>query len=632
MRKVIIAILLTSLLFAGGFHVHAQESAPAEIIKVDAANFPAITALLDVYAPDGRFATGMEASNLTMLENGNPLPLTSLEEKEVGAQIVLAVNPGPPMDTRDSLGISRYERAVEVLRLWAEARPLTPPDELSLISTTGPILLSATPSEWRNSLVSFQPDARAAVPGLQSLTFALDFLEGQPGLEEGMKQTILFLTPHLPDQTTIDELARLTERASLLGVRVNVWLIDADTYFAHISANALKSLALQTGGKYFAYSGVETLPDPENYFSHLRHIYKVQYESQLNVGGTHQLAAQVKWGELALVSEATSFEVDIQPPNPMLISPPSQIVRQAPEDDPYNTEELFPKQQAFEILVEFPDGHRRDIQRVALFVDEEMVAERVVPPFDTLAWDLNKYLSDGEHSLQVEVEDSLGLTKTSVGVPVTVTVVQPPTGVMAFFGRNSDALTIGVIALAGLLLAGILLIGGRRSLHTFAVRRAEKKASHDPVSQPISALRKTEKKKWGFSLPAWKPQPASVKAAASLARLNGNGNSHAGAGIPLAGEEVTFGADPVKVAFVLDDPSISPSHAQIYRDDEGVFRIVDRQSVAGTWVNMEAVDDQEGKPLGHGDVIHFGKLRYEFRVEKPPKSKQVRVVLEKRGR
>jgi len=631
MRRIIIAILIAGIFIAGGLNVHAQEGARAKIVKVDTTNFPTMTVLLDVYAPDGRFASGMETANLTMLENGNPLPLTSLAEEEVGAQIVVAVNPGPPMDTRDSAGISRYERAVEQLRLWAEARPLTPVDEISLISTTGPILLGASPSEWRNSLVSFQPDVRAAVPSLQSLTFALDYLEGQPGLQEGMKRSILFLSPHLPDQTAIDELTALTERASRLGVRVNVWMIDADNYFAHFSANALKSLALQTGGSYFAYSGVETLPDPESYFDSLRHVYRLSYQSQLNVGGTHQLAAQISWGELNLVSEATSFEVDIQPPNPMLLSPPSQIVRQAPEDDPYNKDQLLPLEQSFDILVEFPDGHPREIKRVALYVDEEMVAEKLAPPFDTLTWDLAEYLNDGEHSLQVEVEDSLGLTKTSVGVPVTLTVVQPPTGVLAFFGRNSRILTIGVVALAGLILIGILLIGGRRSIRTIAAkRRAEKKASHDPVSQPIPALKKADKNKWSFSLQAWKPQPRQEKALAFLTRLNGKGRSAVGAGIPLTGKKMTFGADPVKVAFVLDDPSISPRHAEIYQDDDGVFRIVDQESIAGTWVNLEAVGQSKGTPLTHGDLVYLGNLRYEFRLPKAPKRKKPHVQVEKR--
>ena len=627
MRKVIVAIFLTTILLLSGINVRAQETARAEIISVDASDFPTITALLDVYAPDGKFVSAMDAANITALEDGNPIPITELTEQEIGAQIVVAINPAPPMDKRDDFGVSRYDLAVENLRLWAENRPLEPQDELSLVSTAGPLLVNATPSEWRNSLVSYQPDARAAIPSLQSLSFALDLLEGEQDTQLGMKRSILFITSHLPDQTTVNELERLTERAMLMNTRVNVWLIDAEAYFVHFSANALKSLALQTGGDYFALSGTEILPDPETYFSHLRHLYTFSYESRLASGGNHRLATQVQFGELNLLSPDQSFALDIQPPNPMLLSPPAQIVRQAPEDDPYNTENLLPTEQIIEFLVEFPDGHPRPITRAALFVDEEMVAEITSPPFEEFQWDISGYISSGEHSLQIEVEDSLGLTRMSLGVPLSLTLVQPPTGLLAFFGRNGSLLTIGVIAFAGLFLAVILLIGGRRGIQSFAARRKAKAASHDPLTQPIPITKDEPSKKRRIPFKGWTRGQKRIKALAYLTRLNGNGHTGAGTQIPLTGEEMTFGSDPVKVAFVLDDPSISPSHARLSQDEEGRFLISDQNSVAGTWVNFEALDS-EGRVLAHGDLIHFGMLRYQFTVKKPPVMRTPKVLVE----
>lgn len=629
MRKVFLAILFATLLLAGGFHVLAQETARAEIIKVDPSSFPTITALLDVYDAQGKFVTDLDAANVTVLEDGQPLPLSELTEEEVGVQLVVAINPGPPMAVRDKLGISRYERVVEVLRLWAEARPLEPQDEMSLVTTTGPLLIGATPSEWHNSFVSFQPDARAAVPSLESLSLALDVLEGQQDSPTGMKHSILFLTPHLPDQSTVDKLENLAQRAATLGARVNVWLIDSEAYFVHFSATSLKSLAFQTGGEFFAYSGVETLPDPEIYFAHLRHLYTLKYESQLATGGTHNLAAWVQSGELDLLSEEQSFALDIQPPNPMLLSPPAQIVRQAPEDDPYNIDLLQPTEQVIEILIEFPDGHPRPIINATLFVDDEIVSVITEPPFDKFHWNISEYLSSGEHSLRIEVEDSLGLIKTSLGVPVTLTVVQPPTGALAFFGRNSSNLTIGVIALAGILLALILLAGGRRGLFTFAIARREaKKASSDPLTQPVPAITDDPKNNLQSSAQGWGRRPKRVKASAYLARLNGGSKNVAIKRIPLTGEEITFGTDPVKAAYVLDDPSISPIHARINPGEGGRFIISDQDSVAGTWVNFEQIGS-EGAVLAHGDLIHFGALRYQFIVEKPPNQKKPEISIEK---
>jgi len=630
MRKVFLAILFATLFLASGFLVHAQEAARAEIIKVDPSSFPTITALLDVYDAQGKFVSAIDAANITVLEDGQPLPLSELTEQEIGAQIVVAINPGPPMALRDKLGISRYERVVEVLRLWAEARPLEPQDEISLVATTGPLLIGASPSEWHNSFVSFQPDTRAAVPSLESLSLALDILEGQQDSRAGMKYSILFLTPHLPDQSTVDELEKLAQRATTLGARVNVWLIDSDTYFVHFSATSLKSLAFQTGGDFFAYSGIETLPNPENYFAHLRHLYTLKYESKLATGGAHNLATRVQFGDLSLTSEDQSFSLDIQPPNPMLLSPPSQIVRQAPEDDPYNIDLLQPTEQIFEILIEFPDGHPRAIRHATLFVDDEIVSVITDPPFEQFQWNISEYLSSGEHSLQIEVEDSLGLVKTSLGVPVTLTVVQPPTGTLAFFGRNSSNLTIGVIALAGVLLALILLAGGRRGLFTFATARREaKKASSDPLTQPVPAIIAEKKRNQQLSVQGWGRRSKRVKASAYLARLNGGRKPVEGKRIPLTGEEITFGTDPVKAAYVLDDPSISPIHARLHPGEDGRFIISDQDSVAGTWVNFEQVGS-EGAKLSHGDLIHFGTLRYEFIVEKPSTKKKPEISIEKR--
>ena len=78
MRKVFLSILFATLLLAGGFHVLAQEAARTEIIKVDPGSFPTIIALLDVYDSQGKFLSGLDAANVTVLENGQPLPLSEL--------------------------------------------------------------------------------------------------------------------------------------------------------------------------------------------------------------------------------------------------------------------------------------------------------------------------------------------------------------------------------------------------------------------------------------------------------------------------------------------------------------------------------------------------------------------------
>ena len=84
-------------------------------------------------------------------------------------------------------------------------------------------------------------------------------------------------------------------------------------------------------------------------------------------------------------------------------------------------------------------------------------------------------------SCVVEAVDSLGLSRTSIEVPVTVTVVQPPRGLAAFFGRYRETIIIGAVGFAALVLLLILFTGRLRALFSRARRnRAHPGRSADP--------------------------------------------------------------------------------------------------------------------------------------------------------
>ena len=76
----------------------------------------------------------------------------------------------------------------------------------------------------------------------------------------------------------------------------------------------------------------------------------------------------------------------------------------------------------------------------------------------------------------------LGLQKSSIGIPVSLTVILPPrhTGIL---GRYRDYLVMGAIGLAGLALVIILLRGsGMRVIQKGAAAR---KQFEDPLTQPV---------------------------------------------------------------------------------------------------------------------------------------------------
>jgi hypothetical protein len=95
----------------------------------------------------------------------------------------------------------------------------------------------------------------------------------------------------------------------------------------------------------------------------------------------------------------------------MFVSPPLQIDRRPPDDDPYNEKVLQPDSQKIKILVEFSDGHKRPLVRTTLYVDGQVVAENKTEPFDTFTWDLSGYTQSGEHKIVVEAVDDLNLSR-----------------------------------------------------------------------------------------------------------------------------------------------------------------------------------------------------------------------------
>jgi len=84
-----------------------------------------------------------------------------------------------------------------------------------------------------------------------------------------MKRLVLFVS----SPTSVDDLPtlqNLTEHAVAQQVRVHVWIVASADFFSAPGATALKDLAIQTGGQYATYSGVEPLPSPEIYLAPLR--------------------------------------------------------------------------------------------------------------------------------------------------------------------------------------------------------------------------------------------------------------------------------------------------------------------------------------------------------------------------
>ncbi|MCZ2126160.1 MAG: FHA domain-containing protein [Anaerolineales bacterium] len=630
MRRFYLFFLVSVLILSvAPTSAQAQISASVTLYNADVLSFPTISGFVDPIDANGMFASGLKADAVSIVEDGQTLAADSFAELAIPLQLAVAVNQGQALAAQNANGIARFQRVSQVIQQWAQTLSADFPDDVSLISQTGSVISHASPAEFLVSLQSFQPDMRAAVPNLQSLASALDIVAAQTP-RVGMKRAVLFITPQMPDPELGAALDPLIQRAVENKIRVFIWYVDSASAFANTSAALFNNLAIQTGGGMFQFSGEERFPDLESYFAPLRRIYQLSYSSQIRSAGEHTLEVQVNLPTAgATRSDATTFNLDVQPPNAFFVSPSLQITRRAPEDDPYNAEILLPETQEIEVIVEFPDGFKRPLTRVTLYADGVAVGENTSEPFTKFVWDLTPYTTSGEHQLSVEAADALGLSKMSVSAPVTITVVKPPSGFKAFLAKHRSSLTFGAILLAGLVLFAILLGGRLRSLSLRAVQE-RRRAQNDPLTQPLAAIaepvtvRRKDPKETNPRLKAVKVA-AESDAAASLVRLQADGQIAAVPPISLNGAEVIVGKDPVQCGQILDDPSVAPLHARIRATEDGGYLLLDLQPAAGTWINYEALP-REGRRLTHGDMVHFGQLKYRFMLRTPPQPRTPKVI------
>src|SRR5512137_1647020 len=390
----------------------AQGALTAAISPPDATAFPVISTLLEVYGADGQFVTGLTAQEVTAVEDGQILPLDSLEETTPGVQLVVAVNPTAALAVRDVKGFSRYDKVKQAIITWAESLPEGNTDDLTLVASGGSLLVHRPVEEWLRNFSGYTPDTRRGVPTLQALNLALDALEAKP-TQPGTKKAILFISPHLTPET-FEGVDSVIQRANDVDARIFVWLLDSGAFFSGPGAQALQRLAVETGGQFYPYSGIEALPDLESYLGSLRFLYKATYTSHITQTGMHTLSLQVTAEEGQAVSPEQTFEVTVEPPSAVLLSPPLQIVRQTDPEDRYNLKTLAPASLVLEALVEFPDKHPRKLARTTLYVDGQPAAENTTEPFDKFTWDLTSYQKRGMHQVAVEIEDTLGLKRLSL--------------------------------------------------------------------------------------------------------------------------------------------------------------------------------------------------------------------------
>lgn len=622
-----------------------QGEPTAKLTDIDVSAFPQITAYLDLHSASGTFMDNLTAENLRIIEAGQPLTADQVSIEKTGVQFVIAITLGPAMGIRDGQGVNRLEYILQGVGKWQPEIDTAAPDDYSLIATAGPeIIHQPDPSVLFQALASYQPNARDAAPSLQILSRALQIAEDSPP-RPGMEQAVLFITPlHTVNATA--GLINLTERARQTGIRVFVWLVTSPDLADTVVSADLQNLAGHTGGSFFTFTGTETFPDLEQYLQALRYIYQLSFTSQLRQSGAYPVSIEVNIDGVQTTSPESTLELELRPPTPIFISPPTEIVRKYTVTEittsaaPFKetVSQFTPEVQALKILTEFSDSSSRSIVQSVLYVDEIPVVVNTSPPFDQFIWDLKGYTESGTHNLRVEVVDNLELSGTSADTPVKITVEEPALSVKMVLNSRGYLLVGLALLVAGLILVLVLIAAGRigpasqprkqsraqNNRRSWRTGDRSRGAALDPVTQPVVPLSEIPVSKlprWVHRI-KWPPRHTTTKTRAFLTPLSAADDNEPESPIPIGMDEIIFGRG-AHATWAIEDPSLDAVHARLLREGAS-YRLIDNGSTAGTWVNYEHTAP-DGTILKNGDLIHIGQIRFRFTHRESGQARKINI-------
>ena len=622
-----LSLLLALILIIGRIAPAAAFGSSRLILSgLNTSAFPNVTFSLELLNSSGVFVDNLKQTELLLHEDGLAVQPAGLELQPRRLQFSLAINAAPgleakPANPQPNSPTTQLEGIRQSLLSWA-AQQTSAGGDFSLGSGRGmEVIRAREPAQLVEGLKAFQPDPSKAESSLFSLTTVLDLI-GENGADETAKAAVLFITPPL-DAKEASGLAVQSGRAEQSGVVVFVWEVVPDIKAPPPNQEALQMLADATGGKLALVSAESaSYPDLESWLKPLRQIYQVSYRSTVQKGSEHTLSAQINSPGLQLSADRElRFKLEVRPPNPMFVKPPMKVERAWSVETRQQPAVLSPQVVPLEVVVEFPDGFPRELKATRLYLNDKLAAENTSEPFNQFNWNLEDLTESAQVKLRVEAVDTLGLSGTSIEIPVEVSVAPKP--VVSFLPHIS---TQGLIAVGAVLLAGVVLglvILGESRLRKRQSRGAKRRMK-DPVTQPVPIPQVSARARKGLAGPSWPRMERATSSPARLVRLHDNEQPAPGSPVSVNRPELTFGSDSHLAIVVLEDASVQALHARLTRGQEGGFLLHDEKSVAGTWVNYVPLN---GKPwkLEHGDLIHMGRVMFRFELTNPPPAHEPQV-------
>ena len=592
-------LLVTLLLIICLLPVHAiqaQDTLSAiQITSVDNRNFPEI--VLDYKGLNLSEALPTDPADVEIIEAGQSLTPTSLEEQYQGVHFAVAINPDSSLAIRGGNSQPYNLAMIEALKSVGPEPENARNNRYSFFSNPEISLVETDEyAAWEANFDEFETIPQDVSASLSSLELALSALENS-GLN--LDTVLVYITPYL-DFRLLPEFYSLIERAGQLGVETQVWIVMSPRVVGSSYETELRTALRNSRGTLTPLTGTETVPDPRSYMEGKGRTFTAHYQSRIRSSGKYELQVRANLEQSpSLQSAPATLSLDIQPTQLSFINPPTTL------EILYNNDGSFqPSQLPLEVLIEFPDGYPRSILNSTLFVNAEQVANNAQPPYGSFVLDLADYLEETELKLEVRLQDEFGFQGRTPVQSLALYVLKPESNLNeTWFSR--PWLWLGLLALAGT----VAFLVFRKP---FPKRKSagESDEGEDKVEKVVEKA------------PLSSPIPE--KSFGNLTRLDPDQTPSAQKPHLLSKEIILIGRDPGLANLVLDNPSIEPLHAEIHFFADGRIRLTDFNSTSGTYVNFKPVSTH-GSPLQHADLIHFGTLLFRFNSatrtqSTPPKS------------
>ncbi|MGB7538049.1 MAG: FHA domain-containing protein [Anaerolineales bacterium] len=596
------------LLFALGFFFNVDlvrsQAVPStlQIIKIDSSAFPEVRVQILVLGPGGLESAAPTRESLSLSENNRSVEY-EIEQQEMGAEIGFVMDAGTGLYSGSATGATRLQEMKDAISDLTQ-------DPLLL---TGKDIFYVIAQEPNGSQVLVNPETPATqIPNILSqynppttynysyplggVSALLDFYAKENSAGVGRAQAIVVFSGKM----AVDKkypMASVVAKAKAMGIRVHTVQVR------HTMAEqaTLEQLAAETGGRFFYYTaeGPASIAGLKPLLTGIRTQYILTYRSPNPESGTRVVAVSMQYGQNEKPALA-QYEVTVEPPVAVIRSPgedqtvsPESYV---PTEDPQATPATGIVVTA---SVSWPDSHPRKIKQATLLVNGDPQSVLSEPSDQlTFVWNPAKETAQGPVTLQIQIEDELGLVGLSD--QIVVRIEAGSSALLPFELSLNNILAILAFLLA--VAAVVLVVVFRKQVAGTAEQAVG--AATEFIQEVGETLR-------------FKGKTGGSKA--MLVDLDGNTGTGRSSfelfGTTSMGRSKKH-ADLVFQANQPDSP-ISRLHCTILEED-GAYFLRDDQSANGTYLNGVRLVPMDRNPLKDGDEIQLANpersgVRLQFR-------------------